>query len=147
MFKLSNFFENSVTKVVGQRHQNSGPFPTSVIFLVSFLHLQNLSKLKYNGFYSFSISHFVLELFRFVWYVDEINHDVKSYTDYCIKSCTCISSGLLNESWFCLILVCRDAFSCKYTWFTWFTRYTWFSNNLYVTLRHSLSNVNISRTK
>ena len=24
-----------------------------------------------------------------------------------------ISSGLLNESWFCLILVCWDAFSCK----------------------------------
>ena len=38
---------------------------------LSLLHLQDLLKVIKNVFYSFSISHFVLELFRFVWYVNE----------------------------------------------------------------------------
>ena len=81
---------------------------------LSFLYLQDFLKVTDNEFYSFSISHFVLELFKFVWYVNEINYDVKSCTDYCkLLENQCISSGLLDESWFCLILVCWDAFSCK----------------------------------
>ena len=70
-------------KWMGQRHRNSGLFPGSVIFVIGFLHLQDLMKVINNGFYSFSISRFVLELFRFVWYVNEINYDVKSHTDCC----------------------------------------------------------------
>ena len=50
---------------------------------LSFLYLQDFLKVTDNEFYSFSISHFVLELFKFVWYVNEINYDVKSCTDYC----------------------------------------------------------------
>ena len=50
---------------------------------LSFPDLQDLLKVINNGFYSFSISHrFVLELFRFVWYVNnEINYDVKLQTN------------------------------------------------------------------
>ena len=70
---------------------------------LNFLHLQDLLKVINNVFYSFSKSHFVLELFRFVWYLNEINYDVKLCTDYC----------KLLENWYCLILVCWDAFSRK----------------------------------
>ena len=77
------FLKIQLWKWVGQRHRNSDPFSSSAIFVVSFLHLQDLLKVIYNGFYSFSISHFVLKLFRFVWYVNEINYDVKWCTDYC----------------------------------------------------------------
>ena len=45
------------------------------------LDLQDLLKvINKLGFYSFSISHLVLELF--VWYVNEINYDVKLSTDH-----------------------------------------------------------------
>ena len=33
MFKLSSLFEFQLQKWVGQRHRNSGPFPSSVIFV------------------------------------------------------------------------------------------------------------------
>ena len=46
-------------------------------------HVEDLLKVVNNCFYSFSISYFVLELFRFVWYVNEINYDVKLCTDHC----------------------------------------------------------------
>ena len=35
-----------------------------------------------NVFYSFSISHFVLDLFKFVWYVNETTSDVKLCPDH-----------------------------------------------------------------
>ena len=50
---------------------------------IKLLHLHDILKVINNGSYSFSISHFVLKLFRFVWYVNEINYDVKLCTDYC----------------------------------------------------------------
>ena len=49
---------------------------------LSLLHLQDLLKVIKNVFYSFSISHFVLELFRFVWNVNETTCDVKLCTDH-----------------------------------------------------------------
>ena len=48
---------------------------------LSFLHLQDLLKVINNVFYHFSISHLVLKLFKFVWYVNDINYDVKLCTD------------------------------------------------------------------
>ena len=35
MFKLSRLFKFQLRKWVGQRHRNSGPFPSSVIFVVN----------------------------------------------------------------------------------------------------------------
>ena len=49
---------------------------------LSLLHLQDLLKVIKNVFYSFSISHFVLELFKFVWNVNETTSDVKLCTDH-----------------------------------------------------------------
>ena len=45
---------------------NGDRFKEEIKLKLSFLYLQDLLKVIYNGRYSFSISHFVLELFRFV---------------------------------------------------------------------------------
>ena len=59
MFKLSNFFENSVAKVGGAETSKFGPIPQFGDFRskLSVLRLQDLLKVLYKGFYSFSISH------------------------------------------------------------------------------------------
>ena len=50
---------------------------------LSLPHLQDSLKVINNGFYSFFISYFVLELFRLVWYVNDINYDVELCIDHC----------------------------------------------------------------
>ena len=56
-------------------------FKEEIKWKLSLLHLQDLLKVIKNVFYSFSISHFVLELSKFVWNVNEITSDVKLCTD------------------------------------------------------------------
>ena len=54
-----------------------------IIWKPILLYLHDFLKVTNNVFYSFSISHFVLELFKFVWFVlNKINYDVKLYTDH-----------------------------------------------------------------
>ena len=58
------------------------PLKEEMKWKLSLLHLQDLLKVIKNVFYSFSISHFVLELFRFVWNANETTSDIKLCTDH-----------------------------------------------------------------
>ena len=89
-------------------------FKEEMKWKLSLLHLQDLIKVIKNVFYSFWISHFVLELFKFVWNVNEITSDVKLCTDHLellLKSCT--SLRLINNTWSCHIQRVHKHFICK----------------------------------
>ena len=81
--------------------------------------------------YSFSISLFVLEILRFIWYVNNTLH-----TSHCIMSCWetmyMIEIIMLNQSKLSLLCVIRQvphtcADSCNFVWEL--QRYFYFYNN------------------
>ena len=79
-----NYEMFSVTSCVERRRCRCSfsCFKEEMKWKLSLLHLQDLLKVIKNVFYSFSISHFVLELFKFVWNVNETTSDVKLCTDH-----------------------------------------------------------------